>query len=91
MENRTVRTTLSLPAELIEECDRAVKEGKAKSRNEFVALALRHELAAQKRADIDAAFATMADDVEYHAEAATINNEFAQADWEALEIGESQQ
>jgi metal-responsive CopG/Arc/MetJ family transcriptional regulator len=91
MENRTVRTTLSLPAKLIEECDRAVKEGKAKSRNDFVALALRHELAAQKRADIDAAFATMADDIEYQAEAVMMNDEFAQADWEALKIGEFQQ
>lgn len=77
MENRTVRTTLTIPLELLEATDRAVQQGKAKSRNEFVALALRRELAAQKRAEIDAAFAFMADDAEYQAKVGTIGNEFA--------------
>ena len=86
-----VRTTLALPIELLEAADRAVREGKAKSRNEFVTQALRRELAAQKRAEIDAAFASMADDIEYQTEAAMISNEFVKADWEAFEIGESQQ
>ncbi len=86
-----VRTTLALPIELLEAADRAVRKGKAKSRNEFVTQALRHELAAQKRAEIDAAFASMADDIEYQTEAAMISNEFVQADWEAFEIGESHQ
>ena len=67
-----------------------MREGKARSRNEFVALALRHELAAQKRAEIDAAFAAMADDAEYQTEVAIMSNEFATADWEAFQIGESQ-
>ena len=91
MQNRTVRTTLTLPAKLLEATDRAVREGKAKSRNEFIAQALRSELAAQKRAEIDAAFSPMADDTQYQAEAMMIGNEFAQADWEAFQIGESQQ
>jgi metal-responsive CopG/Arc/MetJ family transcriptional regulator len=86
-----VRTTLALPIELLEAADRAVRKGKAKSRNEFVTQALRRELAAQKRAEIDAAFASMADDIEYQTEAAMISNEFVKADWEAFEIGESQQ
>jgi metal-responsive CopG/Arc/MetJ family transcriptional regulator len=86
-----VRTTLALPIELLEAADRAVRKGKAKSRNEFVTQALRRELAAQKRAEIDAAFASMADDIEYQAEAAIIAKEFVKADWEAFEIGESQQ
>ncbi len=90
MDNRTVRTTLTLPAKLLEATDRAVREGKAKSRNEFFALALYHELEAQKRAEIDAAFAAMADDAEYQAEATKMDNEFAKADWEAFQIGESQ-
>lgn len=90
MKKHTVRTTLTLPAELLEAADNAVKQGKAHSRNEFVALALRHELAAQKRAEIDAAFAAMVDDVEYQAEALKISAEFAMADWEAFQIGGSQ-
>lgn len=91
MNNQTVRTTLTLPAELLAATDKVVKEGKAKSRNEFVAQALRRELAAQKRAEIDASFAPMADDAEYHAEALKIAEEFAKADWEAWQIGESEQ
>lgn len=85
-----VRTTLAIPAELIVAVDQAVRDGKARSRNEFVALALRHELAADKRAQIDAAFAGMTDDAEYQVEALTIADEFAVADWETFKLGEIQ-
>lgn len=85
----TVRTTLSLPAELLEANDQAVRSGKVRSRNEFVAMALRHELAAQKRAEIDAAFAAMTDDPGYLAESLMIADEFALAEWEAFQVAES--
>jgi metal-responsive CopG/Arc/MetJ family transcriptional regulator len=88
VKKQTVRTTLTLPSELLEGTDRAVSQGKAKSRNEFVAQALRRELAALKRAEIDAAFAPMADDAEYRSEALQIEAEFATASWEALQMGE---
>ncbi|MBW4638043.1 MAG: ribbon-helix-helix domain-containing protein [Gloeocapsa sp. UFS-A4-WI-NPMV-4B04] len=65
---KIVRTTLTLPAELVEAADRAVSQGKVKSRNEFVAQALRHELAALKRVEVDAALAEMAQDPEYQTE-----------------------
>jgi metal-responsive CopG/Arc/MetJ family transcriptional regulator len=84
----TVRTTLSLPADLLEAADQAVREGAAQSRNEFVALALRHELAAQERKQIDAAFASMAEDTDYLEETAAITEHFAAADWEAFNLGE---
>jgi metal-responsive CopG/Arc/MetJ family transcriptional regulator len=90
MDKQTIRTTLTLPVQLLEATDRAVSEGKAKSRNEFVALAIRNQLALQKRAEIDASFAQMANDAEYQAEVEIINQEFAQSDWEALQLGESQ-
>lgn len=89
MKNQTVRTTLTLPSELLEATDKAVQQGKAKSRNEFVAQALRRELAALKRAEIDAALAEMAKDPEYQAEVLKIEAEFASAQWEALQLGES--
>ncbi|MBI2942179.1 MAG: ribbon-helix-helix protein, CopG family [Chloroflexi bacterium] len=89
MAHPTVRTTLALPADLLEAVDRAVGEGKARSRNELVARALRRELAAQESAAIDAAFAAMADDAAYQAEARAIDAEFAAADWEALRRGEN--
>ncbi len=89
MKNQTVRTTLTLPSELLEATDKAVREGKAKSRNELVAQALRRELAALKRAEIDAALAEMANDPEYQAEVLKMEAEFASAQWEALQLGES--
>lgn len=88
MSTRTVRTTLVIPADLLAAMDRAVQAGHARSRNEFVALALRRELAAQQRAAIDAAFAAMANDPTYQAEACKIATAFAPADWEALRLAE---
>lgn len=88
-QTNVVRTTLAIPGDLLAAIDRAVREGKVKSRNEFVALALRHELAAQKRAEIDAAFTEMAQDGEYQAEAEAIAREFDRSAWEAFELGEA--
>ncbi len=76
----TVRTTLSLPADLLEATDQIVRDGLVGSRNEFIAMALRHELAAQKRTRIDAEFAFMADDAQYQAESLAIASEFATAE-----------
>jgi metal-responsive CopG/Arc/MetJ family transcriptional regulator len=78
-----VRTTLALPADLLSEVDRAIEAGQARSRNEFVAAALRRELAARHRAEIDVAFAGMAQDEEYLAESEQIERELAPASWEA--------
>jgi metal-responsive CopG/Arc/MetJ family transcriptional regulator len=87
---RTVRTTFTLPADLLEAMDRAVREGNARSRNELITTALRRELAAQERAAIDAAFAAMADDPAYHAEAREVATAFAAADWEAIRLAEAE-
>lgn len=72
-----------MPADLLAAVDQAVQAGKARSRNELVRVALERELAAQQRAAIDAAFAEMAQDPDYQAEAKTMISEFAIADWEA--------
>jgi Arc/MetJ-type ribon-helix-helix transcriptional regulator len=90
MASGIVRTTLTLPVELVEAADQAVRAGRARSRSELVAAALRRELADQERAAIDAGFAGMADDQEYQAEAETLSAEFAVSDWEALRLGEGQ-
>ena len=80
----TVRTRLTLPVELLEAADRAVRTGYARSRNELVARALRRELAALERAAIDAAFATLGDDPDHVDEVRTLEREFAAADWQAF-------
>lgn len=85
----TIRTTLALPEDLLIAVDQAVREGKARSRNEFVTHALQHDLWALENAAIDADLADMAQDAEYLAEAEQIANEFAFADWEAFQLGEA--
>ncbi len=88
MINSAIRTTLSLPEELLQEIDRIVTDGKVKSRNEFIARAIGRELAWQQRQEIDAACAEMARDLEYQATVRQMDAEFATASWEAL-VGES--
>ncbi len=78
-----IRTTLALPAELLEAVDKLVEQGKARSRNDLVANAVRHELAALERATLDAAFQRMATDTDYQVEARQVLAEFARSDWEA--------
>ena len=49
-------------------------------------IALRHELAALKRAEIDAVFAFMSNDAQYKSVAVAIANEFSITDWEAFKL-----
>jgi metal-responsive CopG/Arc/MetJ family transcriptional regulator len=84
MPKQIMRTTIALPEELLLAVDRAVQEGKAGSRNELIAIALRHELASLKRAEIDTAFAEMTQDRDYQEESRRIVTEFADSDWEAF-------
>ena len=88
MRNATVRTTIALPADLLAAADHAVAAGQARSRNELVANALRHELAAYKRAAIDAAFADLGSDADHRAEVAQLEAEFGAAGWEAFRQAE---
>ena len=90
MASRYVRTTVALPEDLLERVDRAVREGKARSRNGFVAAALRRELAAEEAAEIDAAFAAMAEDEAYQVEARAMAEEFVADEWVAFRKAESQ-
>lgn len=89
MKNQNVRTTITLPAQLLAATDKLVSQGKAKSRNDFVAQALLHELEALKRAEIDAELAEMAQEPEYQAQVLRMEAEFAAGSWEALQLGES--
>jgi metal-responsive CopG/Arc/MetJ family transcriptional regulator len=90
MSNITTRTTIALPAALLAATDRAVTEGKAKSRNELIARAIQRELASIRRAEIDADLTQMGQDPEYQAEVLQMEAEFAVAQWEALQTIETQ-
>ena len=88
MARDLTRTTLALPTELLTQVDSLVREGRVRSRNSFVAAALQRELAAVEATAIDAAFAGMAEDADYQADAQTLTDEFAAADWEAWRAAE---
>ena len=66
-----------------------MREGSAKSRNGLMANALRHELALQERAAIDAAFAEMAHDEDRQEGARKLTEEFERSDWEAFRLSEN--
>ena len=80
--------TLTLPVELLARVDQAVRQGRARNRDSFVAAALERDLAAQEQADLDAEFAAMAEDEEYLAESRQLDAEFAGASVEALSVAE---
>ena len=82
------RTTLTLSVNLLARVDQAVRQGRARSRNSFVAAALKNELAALEQADLDAEFAAMAQDEEYLAEIALLDAELAGASVDALRLAE---
>lgn len=85
----TIRTTVSLPEDLVFRADRAVRDGAVKSRNELLANALRHEVELLERQRVDGAFAGMADDEDYLREAEEIAEHFADSDRDALRESES--
>ena len=89
MSTDVTRTTVALPKELLEAVDRAVDSGLAKSRNDLLAAAVRQYLAEQRRAAIDTAFAGMASDTEYLAEADVLDRGLDRSSWEALQAAES--
>jgi Arc/MetJ-type ribon-helix-helix transcriptional regulator len=68
MSSATTRMTIALPAALLAATDRAVTDGKAKSRNDLIARAIQRELALMRRAEIDADLAQMGNDPDYRAE-----------------------
>jgi metal-responsive CopG/Arc/MetJ family transcriptional regulator len=89
MQSTSTRTTIALPTALLAATDRAVTDGKAKSRNELITRAIQRELALMRRAEIDADLSEMAQDAEYQAEVLQMEVEFAVAQWEALQTIET--
>ncbi|MCW5316648.1 CopG family transcriptional regulator [Nostoc sp. KVJ3] len=91
MENLVILEDVAIPSELLAATDKAIQQGKAKSRNDFIAKALRRELEAIKRAEIDAQLAEMVNDADYQKDVLQMEAEFATAEWEAFQLAESQE
>jgi metal-responsive CopG/Arc/MetJ family transcriptional regulator len=84
MKSKTIRTTLSLPSYLLQDVDKMINQGKAKSRNEFVAKAIADQIAILRRAEINAQLAEMTQNPAYQAEILKMEAEFASSSWEAF-------
>lgn len=83
---RMVRTTISLPEDLLEKVEQEVRDGKAASRNELLRDALAAELWRREQQAIDDAIREAVSDPEYIAEAEQIMKEFESADSETAKM-----
>ncbi|MCB9076409.1 MAG: CopG family transcriptional regulator [Anaerolineaceae bacterium] len=80
----TVRTTLTLPADLIKRSQHFVDEGLIPSRNALIVAALEQYLLELERLEIDRQFEAMADDSTYQKMNEQLSESFAESDWDAL-------
>lgn len=85
-----VRTTVRVPKRLYDEAQTYVQKNAtpAETINDFVIHAICAYVKLIKRKQIDAAFAGMAEDTDFHKEARLIGERFSQSDWEAFESAE---
>jgi metal-responsive CopG/Arc/MetJ family transcriptional regulator len=82
----TVRTTVTLPADLAERSQHFVDEGLVPSRNALIVAAVERFLRELERLEIDRQFAAMADDHDYRQLNEELAESFAGSDWEALAL-----
>ncbi len=82
MISKQVRTTVSLPADLVEKADALVRAGYARSRAELLSEALREEVRRLEREQVDARIREMAWDEEALSENRRVHAEFEHADRE---------
>ena len=78
------RTTVDLPADLLDRAQHLVEHGAIRSRNSLIVTALEKYLDQMEREAIDAQFAAMATDESHQRLMVSITEEFARSDWEAL-------
>lgn len=83
-----MRTTITIPDSLAEQVDRLVTTGITKSRNQFIVEALEAKVREIKDIQLDAEFASMANDPDYQQETLSIEQEFALSDAEVLKLTE---
>ena len=86
----TVRTTLTLPADLNKRSQHFVDGGIIPSRNALIIAALEKYLLELERQEIDRQFEAMADDDAYQVMNEQISESFTESDWEALVEGETE-
>jgi hypothetical protein len=78
-------TTVRVPKQVYEQAKTVIKRSHGSSFNEFVVQAIEEKVRRLTEAEIDTAFAQMAQDQDYQRESVAIAQEFARSDWEAFE------
>jgi hypothetical protein len=78
-------TTVRLPRQVYEHAKKVINGTPGWSFNEFVVLAIEEKVRRLTEAEIDAAFAQMAQDPDYQRDAVAMAREFEKSDWEAFE------
>jgi L-lactate utilization protein LutC len=82
-QNATVR----MPRHVYERAKTVAVKSEASSFNEFVVQAIEEKVRRLTEAEIDAAFAEMANDADYQRSSVALAGEFEKSDWEAFQSG----
>ena len=82
-------TTVRVPRHVYEQAKTAMERSQRSSFNEFVVQAIEEKVRRLTEAEIDAAFAQMAEDPAYQRDSVAMTQEFEKSDWEAFEPGTS--
>ncbi len=79
-------TTVRLPRQVYERAKTVVVQSRASSFNDFVVQAIEEKVRRLTEAEIDAAFAQMANDADYQRASIALAGEFEKSDWEAFKV-----
>src|SRR5271166_7086482 len=79
---RYQNTTVRLPRHVYEQAKTVAVQSQASSFNEFVVQAIEEKVRRLTEAEIDAAFAHMANDADYQRDSIALASQFENSDWE---------
>jgi hypothetical protein len=82
---RYQNTTVRLPKNVYEQARSVIGRSPVSSFNEFVVQAIEEKVRRSTEAEIDAAFAQMAEDTEYQRDSVAMAREFETSDWKVVE------
>ena len=77
-----MRTTITIPNDLVEKVDSLIIQHDLSSRNQFIIEALELKVREIENREIDSEFALMANDTEYQSETLQLEQEFVNAERE---------
>ena len=80
--SKSMRTTITIPNDLVEKVDLLIKQHDLSSRNQFIIEALELKVGEIENRAIDREFALMANDMQYQSESLQLEQEFVHAERE---------